>query len=228
MGNLTGKYWKDTYDSLLHLESDDVLNASLQYVQDGYGNNTTIRVSTLGTEINNPSLIGTTTLSSPLSLTYGGLGVSLSDPNADRLLFWDDSAGNTAWLTLGSNLLITGTTLDATGGSGTGITWNEVTTTSQTAAVNNGYITNNAALVTITLPASFAVGEIVRIAGTGAGLWRLAQNASQQIHFADVSTTAGVGGYLEATHRRDCIELIGTTANTELTVLSSVGNITYI
>jgi hypothetical protein len=228
VGNLTGKYWKDTYDSLLHLESDDVLNASLQYVQDGYGNNTTIRVSTLGTEINNPSLIGTTTLSSPLSLTYGGLGVSLSDPNADRLLFWDDSAGNTAWLTLGTNLSITGTTLDATGGSGTGITWSEVTTTSQAADVNSGYIVNNASLVTVTLPATFAVGEIIRISGKGAGLWRLAQNASQQIHFHDISTTIGITGYLEATHRRDAIELIGCVANTELNVISSVGNITYI
>jgi len=45
------------------------------------------------------------------------LGIeSLTDPNADRLLFWDDSAGATAWLTLGTNLSITGTTLNASGG----------------------------------------------------------------------------------------------------------------
>lgn len=48
----------------------------------------------------------------------GNLGQiqGLTDPNADRLLFWDDSAGSYAHLTLGTNLSITGTTLDAAGG----------------------------------------------------------------------------------------------------------------
>ena len=43
-----------------------------------------------------------------------GIG-DLTDPNADRILFWDDSAGSLQWLTLGTNLTITGTTLDAAG-----------------------------------------------------------------------------------------------------------------
>lgn len=43
---------------------------------------------------------------------------ALADPNADRLLFWDDSAGAYTYLTLGTNLSITGTTLNATGGGG--------------------------------------------------------------------------------------------------------------
>lgn len=42
----------------------------------------------------------------------------LADPNADRLLFWDDSAGAYAYLTAGSGLTITDTTLSASGGSG--------------------------------------------------------------------------------------------------------------
>ena len=46
----------------------------------------------------------------------------LGDPNADRILFWDDSAGAFAYLTAGSGLTITDTTITATGtvdGSGT-------------------------------------------------------------------------------------------------------------
>lgn len=39
----------------------------------------------------------------------------LVDPNADRVLFWDDSAGAYAYLTMGTGLTITGTTLDASG-----------------------------------------------------------------------------------------------------------------
>lgn len=41
----------------------------------------------------------------------------LADPNADRILFWDDSASAVAYLTIGTGLTVTGTTLDATGTS---------------------------------------------------------------------------------------------------------------
>lgn len=40
----------------------------------------------------------------------------LADPNADRILFWDDSTGSFAFLTVGSGLDLSGTTLTATGG----------------------------------------------------------------------------------------------------------------
>lgn len=42
-----------------------------------------------------------------------GPGLSLADPNADRLLFWDDSAGAYAFLTITPNLVISGTELRA-------------------------------------------------------------------------------------------------------------------
>lgn len=222
MSTLTGKLWKDTYDSLLHVESDDTLNTSLQYVQDGYGNNTTIRVSTLATEINNPSLIGSITLGSPLSLTYGGLGASLSAPVADKLMFYDVSANSMAFLSVGSGLSITGTTLDATVLGG-GLTWHEETGTSYSASANEGIVANNSSLVTITLPTTFAVGDTIQIIGKGTGLWRIAQNSGQQIHMGDLSTTAGASGYIDALHRRDSLTLIGTVANTEFTAVHAAG-----
>lgn len=42
-------------------------------------------------------------------------GTTLADPGADRILFWDDSAGTTTYLTAGTGLSITGTTMTATG-----------------------------------------------------------------------------------------------------------------
>lgn len=40
---------------------------------------------------------------------------ALGDPNADRIIFWDDSAGAYAYLTAGTGLSISGTTMTATG-----------------------------------------------------------------------------------------------------------------
>jgi hypothetical protein len=55
-----------------------------------------------------------------LPLANGGTGSALTDPNADRMMFWDDSAGALDWLTIGANLSISGTTLNASGGGGGG------------------------------------------------------------------------------------------------------------
>lgn len=61
-----------------------------------------------------------------LPLANGGTGAALTDPNADRILFWDDSAGAMTWLTVGTGLAITGTSLDATG---SGVAWGAITGT---------------------------------------------------------------------------------------------------
>ena len=116
---------------------------------------------------------------------------------------------------------------NGSGGSG-GITWNEVTGTTQTAAVDNGYICNNASLVTVTLPSTIAVGETVRVTGKGAGGWKVAQVSSQLIHFGNLDTTTGTGGSLASVNDYDSVELLCITANTAFIVLSSIGNITVV
>ncbi len=109
-----------------------------------------------------------------------------------------------------------------------GITWSEVTGTSVALAVNNAYILNNAGLVTATLPDTAALGSVIKIVGKGTGGWLLAQNASENINFGNVTTTTGVGGSLASVHRYDCVEIVCTVANTTWTVTSSIGNITYV
>jgi hypothetical protein len=64
--------------------------------------------------------IGEATLVTPLALGYGGTGEPLAAPAADRILFYDFSAGEVTWLTVGSGLSLSGTTLTATGGGGGG------------------------------------------------------------------------------------------------------------
>jgi len=106
--------------------------------------------------------------------------------------------------------------------------WTVVSGTSQAAAVNNGYVSNNAALVTITLPTTAAVGSIINVTGLGAGGWKIAQNASQLINFGSAVTTTGTGGSLQSTNQYDSIELICVVANTTFKVMGSIGNITYV
>jgi hypothetical protein len=100
-----------------------------------------------------------------------------------------------------------------------------VTGTTQAIAVNTGYRANNAALVTLTLPSTAAVDTIIRVTGQGAGGWRIAQNAGQQVFFGDTVSTVGTGGRLDSTHFRDCVELICIVANTTWQVVSAIGNI---
>lgn len=52
------------------------------------------------------------------SATAVGAVPAFADPGGDRIVFWDDSANQFTALSVGANLTITGTTLDATGGGG--------------------------------------------------------------------------------------------------------------
>lgn len=135
-----------------------------------------------------------------------------------------------ATLTAGTGISITNAsgsiTISANDG---GMTWTEVTGTSQTAAVDNGYVANNAGLVTVTLPAVSVLGDVVRVDGKGAGLFKIGQpNAGSVIHFLSNNTTTGTGGSLTAIERYACITLRCITANADWVVESSQGNFTIV
>ena len=142
-----------------------------------------------------------------------------------------DGAGNVNILGSGS-MTVTGNpatntlTITTTGG---GIPWTEVVVMGPTAmAINNGYIANNAGLVSLLLPAVAALGSIIRVTGKGAGGWRVTQNAGQQIFVPGGSTTIGIGGSLSSTLTSDGLELVCITANTTWNVLSVMGNVTVV
>jgi len=117
-------------------------------------------------------------------------------------------------------------TINATGMAG--LTWTDVTNATQAMAVNSGYTANRASLITFTLPATAAFGSVFYVVGKGTGLWKIAQNGGQTIHFGAVNTTTGAGGYLQSTLQYDVIGLLCTVANTDFTVIQSIGDITYV
>lgn len=137
------------------------------------------------------------------------------------------SAAAPSEITLGTGLSFAGTVLNASSVY-TPLPQTVVSGTSQAAAVNNGYITNNASLVTVTLPSTASVGQLVQVSGQGAGGWKIAQNSGQSIIFNANVTTVGVTGSLASSLTNDNLLLMSTVANTTWLVISSQGNITGI
>jgi hypothetical protein len=154
-----------------------------------------------------------------LALTNGQLAIGSTGANPTA-----------ATITAGTGVTITNGAGSITIASvGAGLTWTVVTGTTQAAAVNNGYIANNAGLVTVTLPSTSAVGSIVAVTGmNNATGWKVAQNAGNQIFFGTSSTTSGTGGSLASTNTYDTIYLLCVTANANWVVTNSIGNITVV
>jgi hypothetical protein len=184
----------------------------------------------------------------PLSATQGGLG--LASPTAHGILVGEGASAVTPIVLSAGQVLIGTTASDPTAAAITGsgnitvtsttgsivvsssglanFSWTDVTGTTQAMVANNGYIADNAGIVTMTLPVTAAQGTLISIAGNGAGGWAVAQNASQNIKFGNQTTTTGVGGSLASTNRYDQIDLLCTVANTTWVVRSSIGNITFV
>lgn len=156
-------------------------------------------------------------------------GITSSLLTNGQLLIGNTGADPTAaTLTAGTGISITnGAGSVIVAGLGGGLTWTVVTGTTQAAAVNNGYIANNAGQVVITLPAVSAVGDIIASTGiNNATGWKIAQNAGNQIFFGTSSTASGTGGSLTSTATRDAVHLVCTSVNANWQVLSAIGNIT--
>lgn len=183
----------------------------------------------------------------PLSATQGGLGVA--SPTAHGVLVGEGASAVTP-IVLSAGQILIGTTagdpsaasITASGGisvsnttgaiaftgSGTGVTWVDQSGASVTMAVNTAYVCDDgASLVTLTLPATAALGSVFGIVGKGSGLWTIAEASGQSIHFGNVTTTTTTGS-LSSTLQYDSVWLVCITANTVFAVYNSIGNITYV
>ena len=76
--------------------------ATVEISSSGGGGGDTVSINATATDI--------------LSVSSGD--ISADDAGADKLVFWDDSAGKLTYLTVGSNLTVTDTTIASSGGGG--------------------------------------------------------------------------------------------------------------
>lgn len=177
---------------------------------------------------------GSTTLSALNSrgiVRTDASGVLATSAGTDgQILISDTATGTPTWATItaGAGISVTNGANAITIAATDSTSWIESVASPVAMAVDKGYIVNNGALITLTLPAVAVVGDTVRVSGKGAGGWLIAQNAGQTIYFGTSTTTTGVGGSLASTAARDSIELVCVTANNDWNVLSVIGTITVV
>lgn len=120
----------------------------------------------------------------------------LSAPGADRILFWDDSAGAFAHLTLGTNLSISGTTLNASGGGGSGLSdgdYGDITVSGSGTAIS----IDNDAVTYAQMQNVSANSVLARAAGSSGDVGEVALAASQLLgrgSTGDVAAISLAGG----------------------------------
>lgn len=111
-----------------------------------------------------------------------------------------------------------------------GFDWVNVTSPTQAMTAEHGYFANNAGLVTLTLPTpgGTQAGNSVRVMNIGAGGFKIAQGAGQQIIIGINSTTIGAAGYITTTTTTDAVELVcGPDNLTWRTVSGSQGTFSF-
>jgi hypothetical protein len=161
--------------------------------------------------LQNAPMLYDTTATGPIFSTLRALtqlitsGQILMGQNAGNPIPATIVGGTGVNVVVGSNTI----TINAIGGGTSTI---EVTGTSATMVVGTNYIANNSGVVSLTMPATAAIGDIIRVHGKGAGGWTINCNGGQTIKVGSASTTSG--GFVSSSGQYDVVEITCITANT--------------
>lgn len=158
--------------------------------------------------------------------TYGGTGVN---NGSSTITVGGNTTFSGAYTFTGTLTGNTSVTFPTSGTLATtanaGLNWVAAPSTPVAMVATTGYIITDASQVTLTLPATAAVGTLAAVVGFGAGGWILKPNSGQTISINGVSASTSItsGG------ATDCIEVICVVANTTWMTRSYVtaANLTY-
>lgn len=213
-----------------------------------YATNAESAAQSIGTAALTPANITSLFSTHYLPSSQGGTG--LSSPAAHSLIVTNGSSPYTVLgvasngqIPIGSiasdpvlNTITAGSGISIANGPGTitissvtgTLAWN-VISASQTLAVENGYVcVSPGGVLSLALPATSVLGDIIEVTLDGATSFSITQSAGQQIRIGNLATTAGVGGSLTSTQQGDAIRLVCQTANLKWNVISSMGNPTVV
>lgn len=182
------------------------------------------RTLTIGAD---SSISGTAYVSggTDVALADGGTGASLTDPNADRILFWDDSGGAVTWLTAGDGLAITTTTIAAKFVQEVSTSYATHTSTAATIPVDDTIPQNTEGTEIMTLaitPKATTNKLVIRVfvpfygSTAIAGVAALFQDSTANALTCDAQnvTAAAIAGNIMLEHTMDA----GTTSSTTFKV----------
>lgn len=165
-----------------------------------------------------------TTLAQPLPVGSGGLGIT-TVPTNGQIPIGNGTTYTAATLTAGSNISITNAAGSVTIAASGVTTWQTISA-NQALVASNGYICiSPGGALSLSLPATAAVGTIIEVVLAGATSWTVTQAAGQQVFMGNVSSTLGATGTVASTAAGDSIRMVCTVANTTWYVISSIGNI---
>jgi hypothetical protein len=147
-----------------------------------------------------------------VSLADGGTGASLVDPNADRIMFWDDSAGTITWLSPGANLTITGTSVAVSGLA-------TVATSGSASDLGSGTLLA-ARMPALTGDVTSSVGTVATtIAANAVDLTKMADVASGTVFYRKTAATGDPEVQTLATLKTD-LGLTGTNSGDQTITLT--------
>jgi hypothetical protein len=128
-----------------------------------------------------------------LSGAFSGNGAGLTNLNVAQLP-GTVLTNNQSGVTLNGTFSGNGAGLTNLNVAGT-LSWQTVTGTSQQAQSNTGYLITNSAQVTIALPASPNVGDIVSVSSAGSGGWQISQGNQYLFTGSEINITLNPGTY---------------------------------
>lgn len=169
-----------------------------------------------------------TASSGNIVITNGMLSIAGSTGTAGQTVLAATGA-NPAWssITAGSGITLTPGVNTLAIASTSPFTWTTIGADGALAA-NTGYIDTKAGLLSVSLPATAAVGTTLILQGLGAGGWIITQAANQQIVVGNQATTLGAVGTLASTNANDSISLVCTTADLVWSTYNMIGNLTIV
>lgn len=105
------------------------------------------------------------------------------------------------------------------------LNWDVITGTSAQMVSGNGYVSNNAGQVVMTLPLVCEIGQLVAAKGYGIGGWAIVFNTGQNAVIGNMVATTTTGS-ISSTTSSDYLVLLCVVANQTFISLDMAGNLT--